>query len=218
METGAECERSEVAAERAIPNAVSVRGLGVARLDASELLTEACARLGIDLANLVAATGLWASPEIHAALAGASDAPAWYPKTQRAGAGQKRGTFVGEVRLDDNTYANVAIKRALGLSPRNVVGFEVCHVWPGTTYDPRYHTCIANLILLPRSLASLSDHDATVQRAIQYRSFELYAWSPEGVPLPEKPPGYPLEWRQPAAVTPGIREALRRRHRSVGQP
>jgi len=42
--------------------------------------------------------------------------------------------------MDDNTYANVAIKRTLGVSRTDLLGFEACHIWPMTCYDERYHT------------------------------------------------------------------------------
>ena len=82
---------------------------------------------------------------------------------------------------------------------KNLVGFECCHIWPRTCYDPRYHTAIANLVLLPRVLAGLTDHDPSIQRAIQYRAFELYRWYPDGEQPPEQPQVYPENWREPMA-------------------
>lgn len=68
--------------------------------------------------------------------------------------GERRGQFVDGVRLDDNTYANQAIKIA-AIGSREIEGFHTSHVWPGSCYDPRYHTCIANLVLIPAPLAGL---------------------------------------------------------------
>jgi hypothetical protein len=99
--------------------------------------------------------------------------------------------------LDDNSYANLAIKRALGIHRTKLIGFECCHIWPNTCYDARYHTVIANLVLLPRALAGFTDHDPQVQAALQYRSFELYRWHPEEWPAPERPTGFPDQWRDP---------------------
>ncbi|HWQ55093.1 MAG TPA: hypothetical protein VN442_15505 [Bryobacteraceae bacterium] len=45
-------------------------------------------------------------------------------------------------------------------------GFQncaVCHIWPNSCYDERYHTCVANLVLLPSALASLTDFDPQVR-------------------------------------------------------
>jgi ABC-type microcin C transport system permease subunit YejE len=41
-------------------------------------------------------------------------------------------TWGNGVGLDDNNYANVPIKRSIGLSRSEVVGLECCHVWPNS--------------------------------------------------------------------------------------
>ena len=168
------------------------------KVKASELLLEAVERHSIHLVLLVADTGLWVNPDFHNRLLQDTGAAAMFPKVRRAriGQGEQRGQIVDGVRLDDNSYANLAIKRAVGLD-RSAEGFEACHIWPLTCYDERYHTAPANIVLLPRALAALSDHDAEIQRALQYRAFELYNWRPEGMPQPSKPTFYPKEWREP---------------------
>jgi hypothetical protein len=83
------------------------------------------------------------------------------------------------------------------LDRSNVVGFECCHVWPKTCDDARYHTVIANLVLIPAALASLTDYDGGVQAALQYRAFELYNWHPDENPAPVRPVRYPDNWRKP---------------------
>jgi hypothetical protein len=166
-------------------------------VDASKLLLEAVERHKIHLSLLVADTGFWVSPEFHKRLLQDTGSAAVFPKVRRArGQGEQRGQIVDGVQLDDNTYANIAIKRAAGLG-KSAKGFETCHIWPRTCYDERYHTAIANIVLLPRALAGLSDHDIEIQKALQYRAFELYEWYPEGMPQPVKPEFYPTEWREP---------------------
>jgi hypothetical protein len=169
------------------------------KIYADALLEEACRKHGIDLAVLVAETSLWADPEIHRRLAGTPEGPVWYPNRRRyrVGAGERKGQVKDGVQLDDNTYANYAIKRALGFAQDELVGFEVCHIWPGTAYDARFHTCIANLVLLPRPLAGLSDHDSRIAAALQYRSFELYGWAPDPSLPVDRPDAYPSNWRAP---------------------
>jgi hypothetical protein len=115
----------------------------------------------------------------------------------RAAQGEERGQIIGGVRLDDNSYANLAIKRALGLDRGGAEGFEACHIWPRTCYDHRFHTALANLVLLPRALAGLSDHDPEIQAALQFRSYELYDWRPDGATAPQRPQFYPRNWRDP---------------------
>jgi hypothetical protein len=129
----------------------------------------------------------------------------------RPGQGEKRG-ITNKVGLDDNTYANGLIKRSLGLNSSEVVGFECCHVWPNSCYDTRYHTVIANLVLLPAALASLTDYHSEVQTALQYRAFELYGWHPNEKPTPVKPARYPENWREPQPdprnAAPGLQVPL----------
>ena len=169
---------------------------------ASDFLLEALQRHHIHLSLLVADTGLWVSPKFHARLLRGTGSAAIFPKIRRVriGQGEKRGQIIDGVRLDDNSYANLAIKRAAGLG-KSAIGFEACHVWPRTCYDERYHTAPANIVLLPRALASLSDHDVEVQKALQFRAFELYNWWPQEMPRPVKPDFYPLEWREPQPDT-----------------
>jgi hypothetical protein len=129
---------------------------------------------------------------------------------------------VDGVTLDDNTRANLAIKRAVGVNRNDIKGFEACHLWPGTAYDARYHTVIANLVLLPRGVAGLSDHDADVLAKLQYRAFELYGWHPEEVSPPSKPLNYPTCWREPEPFAPEVAMAIARRFnhslRGVDEP
>lgn len=168
-------------------------------VDASDLLKEAVERRNIHMSLLVADTGLWANPEFHQRLLRDTRAVALFPNVRRArlGQGERRGQIVeGGVRLDDNSYANLAIKRATGLG-KSAKGFEACHIWPLTCYEERYHTAVANIVLLPRALAGLTDHDIEIQKALQYRAFELYGWHPEEEPQPVKPIFYPAEWRNP---------------------
>ena len=168
------------------------------KLVASELLFESLHRHNIHLSLLVADTSVWAHPEFHRRIMRNTGSAATFPNVRRAriSQGERRGQVVDGVRLDDNSYANVAIKRAVGLG-KSAEGFETCHIWPRTCYDERYHTAVANIVLLPRALAGLSDHDLEIQKALQYRACELYEWWPEEVQRPVKPDFYPAEWREP---------------------
>jgi hypothetical protein len=168
--------------------------------DAAEIINIACIKHRVNLATLVAETALWAHPETHFRQIREHNTPAVYPgiRRLRPGQGEKRGITNG-VGLDDNTYANALLKRSLGLNRLEVVGFECCHVWPNSCYDTRYHTVIANLVLIPAALASLTDYDWGVQAALQYHAFELYRWHPDEKPAPIKPARYPENWREPQA-------------------
>lgn len=180
--------------------------------DATVMLKDAALKNNIHLSILVAETAIWANPNMN-------EGTAWFPNTRRyrAGQGEKRGQIVDGVKLDDNTYANQAIKRAVGIPNNCLVGFESCHIWPNTCYDPQYHTTIANLVLIPRAIAGLSDHDPEVQAVLQYRSYELYGWYPKGQQCPSKPAFYPRTWREPEAFYQEILNAHNSR-RNTGLP
>ncbi len=178
-------------------------------------MLDACRQFGIKLPELVAACSLWASPEVFGRLLDENGFGAWYPGVRRArdADGEVRGTIKGGIRLDDNTYANRALKQSLPAGHRGFRNWAVCHVWPKSCYDERYHTCIANLILLPSPLASLTDFDSQVQAALQFPSWDLYRWHPEKATQPARPEVYPATWRDPEPAPEDLRGRIRnRRH------
>lgn len=179
------------------------------RLVASELLRESVERHEIHLSVLVADTGIWSNPAVHQRLLAQTGEAAMTPGVRRARAGEQSGDVIDGVRLDNNTYANVAIKRAVGLHRLQLEGFEACHIWPLTCYDTRFHTAPANLVLLPRAVAGLSDHDREIQSALQYRALELYDWWPDGFERPIRPAFYPADWRDPMPDILGRRRTSR---------
>lgn len=159
------------------------------KLDGNSVLSEAAKLLNIDLCKLVAGSAYWAPNKEDVV------SPK-YPDMRRARKGELRGKSADGVRFDDNTYANKALKSALSHVGK-FTNFEVCHIWPKTCYDVRYHTVLANLVLLPRALASLTDHNDDIKKCLKYRSYDLYNWHPEDETRPEKPDNYPLNWLQP---------------------
>lgn len=138
------------------------------------------------LIDLIAATAIWVNPERI------SLKPV-HPHIKR-GRAKEKGDVINGIRIDDNTYANRAIKIAISNSVK-FKNYMVCHIWPDTTYDERYHTLLANLVLIPRILANLSDHCAAVIAVLKYRSYELYGWHPEKTDAPQRPSYYPKVWR-----------------------
>ena len=179
--------------------------------DAQSMLRESAARHGVRFDVLVAETALWAAPEVHSALL-ATGSAAWFPNRRRGRTQEeKRGTTCDGVIFDDNSYANLAIKRAIGRPRQDFEGFETCHIWAKSCYDERYHTAIANLVLIPRALAGFSDHDPLVSQALQYRAFELFGWHPPEQSAPARPAEYPDCWRAPEPFSEDVRLALARR-------
>lgn len=179
--------------------------------DARDMLRQAAARHDIRFDVLVAETAVWAAPKVHSDLV-ATGAPAWFPNIRRGRTKtERRRTSLDGVIFDDNTYANQAIKRAIGRPPQDFDGFETCHIWEKTCYDERYHTAIANLVLLPRALAGFSDHDPQVAQALKYRAFELYGWYPDEQSAPKRPVDYPSTWRPAEPFSDTVQRALLRR-------
>ena len=133
---------------------------------------------------------------------------AWYHYTfQRARHDEKRGEYKDAViRFDDNTYANTAIKTAVlkGLSRYGIhggskqlfKGFEVCHIWPETCYDARYHTSVGNIVLLPREIAGLTDHCQAVEDLLKFEAWKRFGFKPAEAAVPSKPKNYnKITWR-----------------------
>jgi hypothetical protein len=184
-------------------------------LDGDAELKSALEKLGLNLVQLVAETALWASPVLFRLLIEENGNGTWYPNTRRfrANRGEAAGQGIDGVYLDKNNYPNAAIKRAIGLD-RLAENYIACHIWPDSCYDDKYHTCIANLILLPRAIAGLSDHDELTQLCIRYRSYEIYQWYPAEQRMPTKPQGYPDNWRSVFPFNDTVKMYLRNRRRT----
>jgi hypothetical protein len=181
-------------------------------IDGNEILEEALHHLGIDLSVLIASVAIWANPEVFNILKNENGLGVYYPKVRRfkAGQGENKGQIINGIRLDDNTYANFAIKKSIG-HDREAFHFTTSHIWPDSCYDHRYHTCIANIVLIPKSISGLSDHDQHVIQCLKYRSFELYKWHPIEEQPPTKPLRYPEKWRNPLPMTEAIKRAIQNR-------
>lgn len=127
---------------------------------------------------------------------------------------QRREETTNGIILDDNTMANQAIKKAVlkGLEKYGIhktgikifKGFEACHIWEKTCYDERYHTSVANLVLIPREIAGLTDHCDAVKELLKYESFKRFGFLPNvdnnGVIIQMQQPVQPniykkLTWR-----------------------
>lgn len=103
---------------------------------------------------------------------------------------------------DDNSCANQYIKKAIqytietkyeiklyGEGFRKFYDYEACHVWdlPG---DRRYYASIPNLVLVPRGLAQLTDHNKAVKELLRYEVQQRFGFRPDGEPALSKPAGY----------------------------
>jgi hypothetical protein len=167
------------------------------KIDGNEILINSLETLNINLSALIAETSIWASQEACKQLENRIGSSTRYPNVRRKRHYESKGDIIDGIRFDDNTYANSAIKNAIGLNKKDITNFHTCHIYPNTCYDERYHTKIENLVLIPNSIAQLSDNFDDVKKVLQYRSYELYGWFPVEEPKPEKPKNYPTNWREP---------------------
>lgn len=94
---------------------------------------------------------------------------------------------------DSNNIANYALKQAILISYPWLDSFaascfkdyEVCHVWDKPT-DRRYYASIKNLVLMPRALAQLTDHNEEVKALLRRRAYELFnKFVPKGEKVPK---------------------------------
>lgn len=192
------------------------------KVDAANLVAEATAELRISLADLVALASVWVAPELYRMLEPV--AGIWYPKRRRANLGlrvngvavEAVGQVIDGITLDNNTYANGAFKRALGVKPTEFVGFHICHIWGTTAYDLACYTNIANLVAIPAELSSLTDHHPHIVACLKFRAWELYHWKPAKEVAPVRPEGYPVRWREPWPVNADARRAASRRVLGAG--
>ena len=158
----------------------------VTMLDGDDIqYSDAFHELEKPLIDLVAQTSVWVEPSK------VKRNPV-YPNVKR-GTVKNKGEIIDGIRIDDNTYPNRAIKQAIS-KDINFVNYVACHIWPGTQYDERYHTQLANLVLVPKVIAGLTDFCHRVVDVLKYRAYELYNWYPEEEAVPEKPSYYPENW------------------------
>lgn len=145
--------------------------------------------------QLIADTAIWVSPEIIKEIINKNGTVTVYKNCRRKRHNEEKGLSQNGENLDDNTKANQAIKRLIDSSIK-FENYSVCHIYPNTCYDSRYHTAIPNLVLLPKPLASLTDFDQNVQSVLMFRSYELYGWFPQECGAPAKPKYYPNIWKK----------------------
>lgn len=139
--------------------------------------------------DLIARTGRWVHPEVFRAM------PVWYPETARKQPLYKadwrtRQTNKGEPKAEGNVAAQTALYTALGLlttqRPKN---WTTCHIWgyddpsfaggSAVVQDPRYFSCVANMVLLPTPLKGFTDAVPEVKRHLRVCAFHLYGWACE---------------------------------------
>lgn len=186
--------------------------------DGHTVLREACERLGVDLVGLVEATARWVHPDTFRAL------PLWYPETARGAqlfnaaytakqTNTKRATGLTENKAEGNVQAQKALLAALGIKGSKPGNWTVCHIWGvddpknqktnTIIKDPRYFSCVGNMIWLPTPIKGLTDSLPSIKRMLRCCAFHLYGWACEAeevrdeadaIRRGELPDHYPASW------------------------
>ncbi|WP_294309718.1 hypothetical protein [Sphingomonas yabuuchiae] len=145
----------------------------------------------IEVMRLIERTARWVDPATFRLL------PVWYPEHSRRGLFYKadwsapqmnrnRQTGVEVHKHEGNNYAAKALTQALGLRGRNRPNWSCCHIWgvDDATYastnvivqDPRYYSCVANMVLLPSPLKAFTDVMPEVKAMLRACAFHTYDW------------------------------------------
>lgn len=103
-----------------------------------------------------------------------------------------------ECLADDNTSANRYIKTAIRHSYKknnlNFHDYVACHIWDKPD-DCRYYASIPNLVLVPSSLAGLTDNNEEVKKMLRVRASELFDFCPEEESVPTSKYSDKVIWR-----------------------
>lgn len=196
--------------------------------------------------ELLARTARWVHPDTFHAL------PLWYPETAR---GQPmfdarwsrvyentdRETKAVSRKREPNIKAGNALRTALGA--RKTPNWTVCHIWGvddpkfqesnRVVRDPRYYSCVGNMVWLPTPLKGFTDSMPEIKRMLRTCAFHLYGWACEHSDVAEEaervrtgstPDGYPETWptRERRSLPPGtapfsdrVRKAIAKRKAEI---
>ena len=96
--------------------------------------------------------------------------------------------FGKPIMYDDNTTPRWAILWAHGCLRMSFPpgGWTFAHVWDESK-DPDAYTHVANLVMMPESLGSLSDKNGPLVDALRFHAQEVYHWRPDNKPEVELP-------------------------------
>jgi hypothetical protein len=144
-----------------------------------------------EIVRLIERTARWVSPETFHLL------PVWYPEHCRRGLFYKgnwaepqlntnRQTGLTIHKHEGNFYANKALTQALGFRSKERPNWSCCHIWgiDDAAYsstnvivqDPRFYSCVANMLLLPTPLKAFTDVMPEVKMMLRACALHLYGW------------------------------------------
>tara|TARA_B100000378_G_scaffold268383_1_gene255487 strand:+ start:246 stop:998 length:753 start_codon:yes stop_codon:yes gene_type:complete len=176
--------------------------------------------------ELIERTARWVNPETFRRL------PVWAPHTARgrplydAGwtrryTNTRKATGVTAEKFEGNVAALQALVAALDVASPKPKNWTVCHIWgyddpsfaqqSSVVQDPRYFSCVANMVWLPTPLKGFTDTLPEIKAMLRVCAFHLYGWVCEHPSVAEQaakvtsgwiPDGYPKSW--PSPDRPGV--------------
>ncbi len=121
-------------------------------------------------------------------------------------------------KITDKSEPNIKAGKAfvMALGTRKKSNWTVCHIWGvddpkfqrsnGVIRDPRYYSCIGNMVWLPTPLKGFTDAVPEVKRMLRTCAFYLYGWvcqhkdvtlQADEVASGALPDDYPKKWPAP---------------------
>jgi len=181
-----------------------------------------------EVMRLIERTAKWVDPQTFKLL------PVWYPEHARRGLLYKsnwseplmntnRQTGESVHKAEANIYASKALCSALGLGSNNrPKGWTCCHIWgvddPSyqmanlTVQDPKFFSCVANMVLLPTPLKAFTDVVPEVKNMLRICASNTYGWQCDHEQMADINKGlnawadwtrYPSSWpREPQSGVP----------------
>lgn len=180
--------------------------------------------------ELIERTARWVNPESFRRL------PVWAPHTARGRplydanwarryTNTRKATGVTAEKFEGNVAALQALVAALDVASPKPKNWTVCHIWgyddpsfaqqSAVVQDPRYFSCVANMVWLPTPLKGFTDTLPEIKAMLRVCAFHLYGWACEHPSVAEQadkvrsgwiPEGYPKSWpspERPSARPPG---------------
>lgn len=210
--------------------------------DGLNVFSVALKELSIAPMPLLVKTCLWPDPKT------VEELPVWYPEAYRTVPiyyenWSRQALNKGVLKYESNERARIALRKALDIGSSGPKNWTVCHIWgfdDSSFYsintivkNPKYYSCIANMVLVPTPLKALTDSVPEVKHALRVCAYNLYGWVCEEEKVKEEaelikngkiPEGYPDEWpKKPGEkLPPGtvpfndkIRAAINRRKKEI---
>ena len=200
------------------------------------------------IVELIERTARWVDPKTFRKM------PVWAPHTARGRplydaswtrryTNTRKSTGITSEKFEGNVAALKALVAALDVARRRPKNWTVCHIWgyddpsfaqqATIVQDPRYYSCVANMIWLPTALKAFTDTLPEIKKMLRVCTFHLYGWAcdhptvaseAEDILAGNIPLHYPKRWPTPkrrvsppgtSPFSPRIAREIERRKRKI---